>query len=117
MREAFEGLCLQHSITNIGELFPDWKAVKGPATKDDSNNTWVQKVMGKVHHSPFSRIKSSYFDITGDDARARGYIKGNQKVEEVIAAFKRTTSPQTVYKLQKLDRDDIIDITDFDVVA
>ena len=117
IKEAFNELCLQHSITNIGELFPDWKAVKGPSTKDDSNNTWVQKVMSKVHHTPFSRIKSSYFDITGEDARARGYIKGNQKVEEVIAAFKRTTSPQTVYKLQKLDRDDILDITDFDVVA
>lgn len=108
---------LKHSITNIDVLFPDYKAVKGPSTKDDSNQTWANKVMSKVHHSAFSRIKSSYFDVTGDDARARGYIKGNRKVEEVIAAFKRTTSPQTVYKLQKLDRDDIIDITDFDVVA
>ena len=109
--------CLQHGITNIDVLFPDAKLIKAPSTVDDSNNTWVSKVMAGVHHSPFSRVKSSYFDVTGDDARARGYVKGKKKVEEVISALKRSTTPQTIYKLQKLDRDDMIDITDFDVVA
>jgi len=109
--------CIQHGIDHIDVLFPDFKSVKAPSTYDDSNNNWVRDVMSNTHHSPFSRVKSSYFDLTGEDARARGYVKGNQKLEEVIAAFKRTTDPQTIYKLQKLDRDDIIDITDFDVVA
>lgn len=109
--------CLQHGITNIDVLFPDAKLIKAPSTVDDSNNNWVSKVMAGVHHSPFSRVKSSYFDVTGEDARARGYVKGRQKVEEVISALKRSTTPQTIYKLQKLDRDDMVDITDFDVVA
>src|SRR5699024_6763101 len=78
---------------------------------------WVQKVMSAVHHSPFSRIKSVFADITEDDARAKGYIKGKLKKEEVFSLLKRTTSPTTVYKKQKLDRDDQIDITDFDVVS
>lgn len=117
LKEALTQTCLAHGIQNIEVLFPDFKAVKAPSTVDDSNNNWVKKVMARVHHSPFARVKSNYFDVTGEDARARGYIKGNQKVEEVIAAFKRTTDPQTIYKLQKLDRDDIIDIVDFDVVA
>lgn len=107
---------LAHSITNIGELFPDAKAV-GPIQTLDRDQEWVGKVMAGTKHTPFSRVKSSYMDITGEQARAKGYVKGTQKVEEVVAAFKRKTTPTTVYKLQKLDRDDVIDITDWDVVA
>lgn len=108
---------LQHSITNLDVLFPEVKAINNtPVTINDDTN-WVAKVMGTVHHTPFSRVKMMAFDITGEEARARGYIKGNKKEEEVIGALRRETSPQTVYKLQKLDRDDIIDVTDFDVVA
>ena len=108
---------LQHSINNLDVLFPEVKAINNtPVTINDDTN-WVAKVMGGVHHTPFSRVKMMAFDITGEEARARGYIKGNQKEEEVIGALRRETSPQTVYKLQKLDRDDIVDVTDFDVVA
>ena len=108
---------LQHSINNLDVLFPEVKAINNtPVTINDDTN-WVAKVMGGVHHTPFSRVKMMAFDITGEEARARGYIKGNKKEEEVIAALRRETSPQTVYKLQKIDRDDIIDVTDFDVVA
>lgn len=112
MRDAF----LAHGITDIGNLFPEDKAAGAPETVS-RNMEWVAKVMGSVSHSPFSRVKSLYFDITGAQARAKGYIKGHQKAEEVITALKRRIDPQTVYKLQKLDRDDIVDITDFDVVA
>lgn len=112
VKDAF----LAHGITDIGNLFPEDKAVGGPATVS-RNMEWVAKVMGAVHHTPFARVKSSLIDITGEQARAKGYVKGNQKVEEVVAALKRSTSPQTVYKLQKIDRDDVIDITDFDVIA
>ena len=108
---------LQHSINNLDVLFPEVKAINNtPVTINDDTN-WVAKVMGGVHHTPFSRVKMMAFDITGEEARARGYIKGNKKEEEVIGALRRETSPQTVYKLQKLDRDDIVDVTDFDVVA
>lgn len=112
VKDAF----LAHGITEIGNLFPEDKAVGGPATVS-RNMEWVAKVMGAVHHTPFARVKSSLIDITGEQARAKGYVKGNQKVEEVVAALKRSTPPQTVYKLQKIDRDDVIDITDFDVIA
>ena len=78
---------------------------------------WVKKVMAGVHHTPFSRIKSMFADITEDDARAKGYIKGKLKKEEVFSLLKRTTTPTTIYKKQKMDRDDVIDITDFDVIA
>lgn len=107
---------LAHSVTNLDVLFPEVQAVGAPTTIND-DVAWVSNVMGSVHHTPFSRVKMMAFDITGDEARARGYIKGQQKEEEVIAALRRETSPQTVYKLQKLDRDDIIDVTDFDIVA
>lgn len=112
VKDAF----LAHGITNIGNLFPEDKAVGGPETVS-RDMEWVAKIMGAVHHTPFARVKSSLIDITGEQARAKGYVKGNQKVEEVVTALKRTTSPQTVYKLQKIDRDDIVDITDFDVIA
>ena len=112
VKDAF----LAHGITDIGNLFPEDKAVGGPETVS-RNMEWVAKIMGTVHHTPFARVKSSLINITGEQARAKGYVKGNQKVEEVVTALKRSTSPQTVYKLQKIDRDDILDITDFDVIA
>lgn len=98
-------------------LFPDFKTLNNPPEWLSREMDWVQEVMADVHHTPFSRIKSVYANITEDEARAKGYIKGNQKKTEVFTTLKRTTTPQTIYKLQKLDRDDIIDITDFDVVA
>lgn len=102
----------------IDVLFPDARLVDKKIEMLRNNPTdWVVKVMNGVHKSPFSRIKMIYADITGEDARAKGYITGHQKVSEVIALLHRTTAPTTIYKLQKLDRDDIIDITDFDIVA
>lgn len=98
-------------------LFPDYKAINSQPEWISRNMDWVNKLMSKVHHTPFSRIKSLYANITEDDARAKGYIKGKLKKEEVFSTLKRTTDPQTIYKKQKLDRDDVIDITDFDVVA
>ena len=99
-------------------LFPEFRSVNGNTPEWISREMdWVQKVLGGVHRTPFSRIKSTYADITEDAARAKGYIKGHQKKEEVFTLLKRTTDPQTIYKKQKMDRDDIIDITDFDVVA
>lgn len=98
-------------------LFPDYKPLNNLPEWISRNMDWVSKLMAKVHHTPFSRIKSLYANITEDEARARGYIKGKLKKEEVFTTLKRTTDPQTVYKKQKLDRDDIIDITDFDTVA
>lgn len=108
---------LQHGMTEIGLLYPEDHALNNVPKLITGNIGWVQKVMGGVHHTPFAKIKALFADITADEARARGYIKGKQKKEEVFALLKRTTSPQTVYKLQKMDRDDIIDITSFDVVA
>ena len=108
---------LAHGITNIDYLFPDAQNVTNTPVMIQRDMGWVQKVMSSVHNTPFSRIKSILADITEADARAKGYIKGNLKVEEVFSLLKRTTTPQTVYKKQKLDRDDVVDITDFDVVA
>lgn len=98
-------------------LFPDAKNLNTPPEFIQRDIGWVSKVMNSVHHSPFSRIKSMFADITEDDARAKGYIKGKLKKEEVFSLLKRTTIPTTIYKKQKMDRDDIIDITDFDVIA
>ena len=98
-------------------LFPDAKNLNTPPEFIQRDIGWVSKVMNSVHHSPFSRIKSMFADITEDDARAKGYIKGELKKEEVFSLLKRTTTPTTIYKKQKMDRDDIIDITDFDVIA
>lgn len=98
-------------------LFPDAKNLNAPPEFIKRDMGWVSKVMGSVHHTPFSRIKSMFADITEDDARAKGYIKGKLKKEEVFSLLKRTTTPTTIYKKQKMDRDDIIDITDFDVIA
>ena len=108
---------LQHGITNIDLLFPDYKNYTDKPGFIDRPQGWVKDVMGSVGKTPFTRVKSMFADITGDEARARGYVKGNQKVDEVFALLKRETSPQTIYKKQSLDRDDVIDITDFDVVA
>ena len=104
-------------LANLDYLFPDYKSLNTPPDFIQRNMDWVTKVMGGVHHTPFSRIKSMFANITADEARAKGYLKGNRKTEEIFSLLKRTTDPQTVYKKQKLDRDDIIDITDFDVVA
>lgn len=109
--------CLAHGITNIEYLFPDAQNVTRTPEFIDRDTGWVSKVMNGVHHTPFSRIKTTFADITGDEARARGYVKGKQKLEEVFTLLKRTTDPQTIYKKQKLDRDDLIDITDFDAAA
>lgn len=108
---------LAHGIENIDYLFPDAKTVTNTPQFIQRDTGWVQKVMNSVHHTPFSRIKSIFADITEEDARAKGYIKGNLKKEEVFSLLKRTTTPTTIYKKQKLDRDDIVDIVDFDVVA
>lgn len=113
VRDAF----LAHSITDVENLFPEAKLANGQPATIKEEDEWVSTVMNAVHKSPFSRIKTMAIDITGDNARAKGYVKGAQKVEEVISALKRTTTPQTVYKLQKMDRDDVLDITDFDVIA
>lgn len=106
-----------YGFNNPGMLFPDYKSLNNPPEWISRRMEWVSIVMNGVHHTPFSRIKSVFANITEDEARARGYIKGNLKKEEVFTTLKRTTDPQTIYKKQKLDRDDIIDITDFDVVA
>ena len=104
-------------LKNIDYLFPEYKSLNVPPAFISRNMEWVSRVMGSVHHTPFSRIKSMFADITADEARAKGYIKGNLKKEEVFTLLKRATDPQTVYKKQKMDRDDVTDITDFDVVA
>lgn len=108
---------IAHGIENIDYLFPDAKNVTPTPQFIQRDTGWVKNVMNSIHHTPFSRIKSILADITEDDARAKGYIKGNLKKDEVFSLLKRTTSPTTVYKKQKLDRDDVVDITDFDVIA
>lgn len=108
---------LQHGITNIDYMFPDAKTIDNVPGFIKREDDWVAGVMSAVHKTPFARIKSIFANITADEARARGYVKGNQKVDEVFSMLKRITTPTTIYKKQKLDRDDMIDITDFDVVA
>ena len=108
---------LAHGIDNVDYLFPDAQTLANTPEFIQRDTGWVNKVMSGVHHTPFSRIKSIFADITEDDARAKGYFKGKLKKEEVFGLLKRTTTPTTVYKKQKMDRDDVVDITDFDVVA
>ena len=108
---------LQHGIEHIDYLFPDAKTMDTTPGFIKRDDTWVGDVMNGVHKTPFSRIKSIFADITEADARAKGYLKGSLKTEELFTLLKRTTTPTTIYKKQKLDRDDVIDITDFDVVA
>ncbi len=108
---------LAHGITDIDYMFPDAQKVENVPGFIKREDLWVTDVMNAVHKTPFSRVKSVFADITEDDARAKGYIKGNQKKDEVFKMLKRVTTPVTVYKHQSLDRDDMVDITDFDVVA
>ena len=117
LKESFLAHADEYGIENIDWLFPDAKNLNVPPEFVKRDTSWVSKFMNASHHTPFSRVKSMFANITADEARARGYIKGNYKKEEVFTLLKRTTDPQTVYKKQKLHRDDVLDITDFDVVA
>ncbi len=133
LKREFEDYCLAHSIDTTGMetavgnqtygfndvsmVLPDYKAQSAIPEWIKRDTTWADTLMAGVHKVPFKRIKSMFANITEDEARAKGYIKGTQKVEEVFSTLKRTTDPQTIYKLQKLDRDDILDIEDFDVVV
>ena len=116
-RESFISHAQTYGIEDINLLFPDATAISNTPDLISRRMEWVNSVLSKTRHTPFSRIKSIQADITADEARAKGYIKGNMKKEEVFKLLKRVTTPTTVYKKQKLDRDDIIDITDLDVVA
>ena len=117
VKESFLAHAEDYGIDQIDYLLPDVKSLNTPPEFIQRDMGWVQKVMSKTHHTPFSRIKSMFADITEDEARAKGYIKGKLKKEEVFSLLKRTTAPTTIYKKQKMDRDDVIDITDFDVIA
>ena len=117
MKDSFLAHTQTYGIENVDFLFPEPEALSVEPTFVQRDMTWVQKVMSGVHHTPFSRIKSLFADITADEARAKGYIKGKMKKEEVFTLLKRTTTPTTIYKKQKMDRDDVVDITDFDVIA
>lgn len=117
LKDSFLSHADDYGIKDIDWLFPEAKTFQDKPEFISRKMEWVSTVMSGVHKSPFSRIKSMFADITEDEARAKGYIKGNLKKEEVFSLLKRTTTPTTIYKKQKLDRDDIIDITDFDVVA
>lgn len=117
LKDSFLAHAEEYGIDQIDYLFPEAKSLNNPPEFIKRDMDWVSTVMNGVHHTPFSRIKSVFANITEDDARAKGYMKGNLKKEEVFSLLKRTTTPCTIYKKQKLDRDDVIDITDFDVVA
>lgn len=112
-----DGHQITYGVANIDYLFPDARNITREPLFIKRDTGWVTVVMNAVKHSPFSRIKSIFADITADDARAKGYLKGKQKVEEVFTLLKRSTTPTTIYKKQKMDRDDVVDITDFDVVS
>jgi len=116
-KEAFLAHAVEYGIENIDYLFPDAKTIANSPAMMQRKMEWVSIVMNGTHHTPFSRIKTLYADITADEARAKGYVKASLKTEEVVKLFKRVTNPTTIYKKQKLDRDDIVDITDLDVVA
>jgi len=116
-KEAFLAHAVTYGIENIDLLFPDAKAITNTPDWVKRRTDWVSSVINGVRKSPFSRIKSMSADITADEARAKGYIKGTLKKEEFFAVSRRVTTPTTIYKKQKLDRDDMIDITDLDVVA
>lgn len=113
---SLKDTCLAHGITDIDVMFPDHKTMNGEPEFIKRNDDWVAKVLGGVHHTPFSRIKTIFADITAEEARAKGYQKGKLKIEEVFRLLKRVTNPTTVYKKQKLDRDDVLDITDFNIL-
>ena len=105
-----------YGIQDIESLFPQPKELNMPPEWYKEDDEWVNGWLSETQHSPFSRIRTRQADITADEARAKGYVKGNRKTPEVFSLMTRTTSPTTVYKKQHLDRDDIIDITDFSVV-
>ena len=113
MKDAF----IAHGIEDVEWLFPEDHLLDTPPRIIDNDQSWVSKVMSGVHHIPFSRVKSMAADLTEEDASAKGYIKGNFKKEQVFSLLKRSTTPTTVYKKQKMDRDDVADITGFDVIA
>jgi hypothetical protein len=117
LKDAVEQYALAHGINNIDLLFPDAQSVDNTPEWISRRQAWVAGVLGGTHHVPFTRIKSQFADITMDEARARGYVKGAMKREEFFGLTQRITTPQTVYKKQKLDRDDILDITDMDIVT
>lgn len=117
LKESVLAHAQDYGIENIGTLFPEPKALTNTPEFIKRDTGWVDEVMNGVHRSPFSRIKSVFADLREDEARALGYMKGNLKKEEVFSLLKRSTAPTTIYKKQKLDRDDVVDITDFDVVA
>jgi hypothetical protein len=118
LREAAKNyVALQHGITDIDTLFPDAKMATGTIELEKRRTEWVSTVLGGTRHTPFAKIKTFSADLTQDEARAKGYIKGKYKLEEWFGVTKRTTSPTTIYKKQKLDRDDMLDIVDFDIVA
>ena len=119
LKESFLAHAADYGIDQIDMLFPEFQSVNGdtPQFIKRTPDGWVDTVMNSVHHTPFSRIKMMFADIRGDEARAKGYMKGNLKKEEVFGLLKRVVEPTTIYKKQKLDRDDAVDITDFDVVA
>lgn len=117
LKESFLSHTQEYGIENIDFLFPDAKNMTQTPDMIMRENGWVAGVISETYHTPFARIKSTCADITADEARAKGYVKGALKKEEVIKLLKRTTDPTTIYKKQKLDRDDIIDITDFDIVS
>ena len=116
-KEAFLAHANNYGIKDIESLFPDAKDIYENPQFIKRDTSWVGPFMAAIHKSPFSKLKAMYADITADEARARGYIKGKLKKEEVFSLLKRTTEPTTIYKKQKLDRDDVIDITSFDVIA
>ena len=117
LKESAEEYALEHGIGDIDILFPDAKSITSTPEFIQRRTEWVSEIMTGTRHTPFSRIKSQTANITLDEARAKGYVKGNLKKEEFFSVAKRVTTPQTIYKKQKLDRDDILDITDFDVVV
>jgi hypothetical protein len=117
LKQAVENYALAHGINDIETLFPEAKALTAAPEFFGRRVEWVNGVLSGARKTPFSRIKTHWADLNFDDARAKGYIKGNMKKEEFFGTASRITTPQTIYKKQKLDRDDIIDITDFDVVA
>lgn len=117
LRDSFIAHSQDYGIENIDYLFPEAKSINNTPEFIKRDTGWVAKVMNGVHRTPFSRIKSQFADITADEARAKGYTKGKKKTEEVFTLLKRTTTPTTIYKKQKLDRDDVVDINDFDVIT
>jgi hypothetical protein len=117
LKQAFEDACLKHGVSPMDVLFPEYRALDNVPQFNSRRMEWVQPFLNGLSHSPFSRVKSIVADITMDEARAKGYVKGNIKREEWFSVSKRFTTPTTIYKKQQVDRDDVIDITDFDMIA